>query len=116
MLGDADATRRSQGMDPRRDVGPITQNGVVGQEHIAKVNSDAQPKLSVVFQTGLQFARAADRIEHAMEAAESAVADLTDEAAVESGQKRAQLRSMVRDRLHALLLVPAHDGRVANHV
>ncbi len=46
-----------------------------------------EPELRVVFQLGLQLTCAADRVVNAMKAGESAVADLTDKAAVEPGQQ-----------------------------
>lgn len=65
-------------MNPRRRVDAVTQHGVIGEDHVANVNSDPDSQFTVAGERGLDFARAVNRIDRAVKARQGIVADLAD--------------------------------------
>ena len=81
VLGDANASRLSQRLQPRRDVHPIAVDVVWFSDHVAQVDADAKPYAPLLGHRGfaldhpaLDLRSAADRVHHARKLREEAVA------------------------------------------
>jgi len=99
-LRNANSARRSQFVNPRRDINAVTQHSVVGEHYVANVNPDPDPQFTVAGERGLDFTCATNRIESAVEARKGTVADLADLPSVETRQDAAQQLAMRRQRAH----------------
>ena len=113
---DTAAAWRSQLVNARRDIHSVAEHGLVGEDHVADVNPDAQAQLRILHQRCLQLACAIDRIDRAVKARQGAVADLADQSAVEQRQHRAQMLAMLAHCTQTLALVAAHERRVADDI
>jgi len=102
---DADAAGRGDRVDARRDVDAVAQHRVVREHHVAQMNPDAHLQFGLIVQRRLHLAGAVHRVDRAMEAAQRAVADLTDQAAVEFRQQGAQQFAMPVQGAQGLMLV-----------
>jgi len=70
----------------------------------------------ILLQARLHLAGAVHRIDRAMKAGQSAVADLAHHPAAEFRQKQTQQLAMILQCAKGLLLVAPHDRGVAHHV
>ena len=82
-------------MNARCDIHSVAEHGLVGEDHVADVNPDAQTQLGIIDQRRLQLARATDGIDGAVKARQGAVPDLADQSAVEKRQHCAQALAML---------------------
>jgi hypothetical protein len=123
-IRDADAARRGQALETRRDVDAVAVDVVAVDDHVAKIDADAEHDALLFRQLGLPLGDALlnggsafDRIHHASEFDQRAVAHELDDAAVE-------LRDLGRDEVPAqrlearvrALLIGCHESAVADDV
>ena len=122
---DGDATRWGQSLQPRGDVHPATVDVAVGFiDDVAEVDTDPEANALRLRHGGLSLGHAAldcdrarDRVHHARELAERAVAhELHDTATVLSDERLDELLAVNLEALERAGLVALHQARVADHV
>ena len=124
VLRHGDAARLGDALDPRRDIDPVAEDIVVVDDHIAKIDADAEldpPVLGNVAvpiaHLALDFGGALDRAHHAGEFDQHAVAGQFDDAALMIGDGRIdQLGAVILETRQRADLIGPHQAAVADHV
>jgi len=121
---DADAARRRQPLQPRRDVDAVAVNIAAVGDHVAEIDPDAKSEAPLLGEIqiaidhrALDFAGAAHRVDHARKFREHAVAGCLDDPAVMLADLRIdQFDEMRLEAFVSAFLVGAHQARITHHV
>ena len=121
---DADAARRRQSLQPRRDVDPVAINVAAVGDHVAEIDADAKAQAALlgeiqiaVGHRALNFGRTAHRVDDAGEFRQHAVAGGLDDPAVMLADLRIdQFAQMRLEALVRAFLIGAHQARIAHHI
>ena len=123
-LGKTDAARHGHSLQARSDVDAVAVKIAAFDDHIAKIDSDAQQDAPIsryagvgLFHPPLKVHRALHRINGAAELHKHAVTHQFDNASVVLGKKRGKdVSSSGFERLERAGLVPLHEPAVAGHI
>jgi hypothetical protein len=119
-----DSTRRGLGLEPGGNVHAVAVDIPALDDHVAQVDADAKAqgfalgrRLGVLLHAGLPRERAGDRVDHARELQQQAVAHQLDHApAVLRDQGLEEIAAQAREARERACLVPAHEAGIADHV
>jgi len=121
---DADPTWLGQPLQPRCDVDPIAENVALFDDHVAEVDTDAEPDPVIFGDAGfpidhrvLQFGGTADRVDDAREFRQQAVAGVLYNApSVLADLRFDQFPEVGLEPFVRPLLVGSHQPRVPGHI
>jgi hypothetical protein len=121
---DADAARRRQPLQPRRDVDGVAINVAAVGDHVAEIDPDAKSQAALLGEIeialghcALNFASTAHRVDHAGKFRQHAVTGGFDDPAVMLVDLRIdQFAQMRLDAFVRAFLIGAHQARIAHHI